>query len=48
MKKDMSLEGLRWSHDSGSAIYDTPPQKKNNHSRTGWGDYLKAQKRKVL
>ena len=24
MKKDMPLEGLRWSHDSGSAIYDTP------------------------
>ena len=28
MKKDMPLEGLRWSHDSGSAIYDTPPKKK--------------------
>lgn len=24
MKKDMPLEGLRWSHDSGSALYDTP------------------------
>ena len=24
MKKDMPLEGLRWSHGSGSAIYDTP------------------------
>ena len=34
MKKDMSLEGLRWSCDSGSALYDTPP---NGRSRTGWG-----------
>ena len=33
MKKDMSLEGLRWSCDSGSALYDTPP---NGRSRTGW------------
>ena len=24
MKKDMPLEGLRRSHDSGSALYDTP------------------------
>lgn len=24
MKKDMPLEGLRWSCDSGSALYDTP------------------------
>lgn len=24
MKKDMPLEGLRWSRDSGSALYDTP------------------------
>ena len=24
MKKDMPLEGLRWSRDSGSAVYDTP------------------------
>lgn len=24
MKKDMPLEGLRWSSDSGSALYDTP------------------------
>lgn len=30
----MSLEGLRWSCDSGSALYDTPP---NGRSRTGWG-----------
>ena len=37
MKKDMSLEGLRWSCDSGSALYDTPP---NGRSRTGWGGYL--------
>ena len=24
MKKDMPLEGLRWSRDSGFALYDTP------------------------
>ncbi len=24
MKKDMPLEGLRWSRDSGSALCDTP------------------------
>ena len=35
MKKDMPLEGLRWSRDSGSALYDTPP---NGRSRTGWGE----------
>ena len=27
MKKDMPLEGLRWSRDSGSALYDTPPKR---------------------
>ena len=27
MKKDMSLEGLRWSRDSGSALYDTSPKR---------------------
>ena len=32
----MPLEGLRWSRDSGSALYDTPP---NGRSRTGWGAY---------
>ena len=38
MKKDMPLEGLRWSRDSGSALYDTP---QNGRSRTGWGgEYL--------
>ena len=37
MKKDMSLEGLRWSCDSGSALYDTPP---NGRSRTGWGGFV--------
>lgn len=37
MKKDMPLEGLRWSRDSGSALYDTPP---NGRSRTGWGGNL--------
>ena len=36
MKKYMPLEGLRWSRDSGSALYDTPP---NGRSRTGWGGY---------
>lgn len=42
MKKDMSLEGLRWSCDSGSALYDTPP---NGRSRTGWGGkWLKYKK----
>ena len=35
MKKDMPLEGLRWSRDSGSALYDTP---QNGRSRTGWGE----------
>ena len=30
----MHLEGLRWSRDSGSALYDTP---QNGRSRTGWG-----------
>ena len=34
MKKDMPLEGLRWSRDSGSALYDAP---QNGRSRTGWG-----------
>ena len=34
MKKYMPLEGLRWSRDSGSALYDTP---QNGRSRTGWG-----------
>ena len=34
MKKDMPLEGLRWSRDSGSALYETPL---NGRSRTGWG-----------
>lgn len=37
MKKDMPLEGLRWSRDSGSALYDTP---QNGRSRTGWGMLL--------
>ena len=37
MKKDMPLEGLRWSRDSGSALYDTPP---NGRSRTGWGGQI--------
>ena len=34
MKKDMPLEGLRWSRDSGSTLCDTP---QNGRSRTGWG-----------
>ena len=36
MKKDMPLEGLRWSRDSGSALCDTS---QNSRSRTGWGGY---------
>ena len=39
MKKDMPLEGLRWSRDSGSALYDTPP---NGRSRTGWGGVISS------
>lgn len=39
MKKDMPLEGLRWSRDSGSALYDTP---QNGRSRTGWGGTFKV------
>ena len=34
MKKNMPLEGLRWSRDSGSTLCDTP---QNGRSRTGWG-----------
>ena len=40
MKKDMPLEGLRWSRDSGSALYDTP---QNGRSRTGWGAHSAKQ-----
>jgi hypothetical protein len=42
MKKDMPLEGLRWSRDSGSALYDTP---QNGRSRTGWGGTLARNRR---
>ena len=42
MKKDMPLEGLRWSRDSGSALYDTP---QNGRSRTGWGAWAQTTKR---
>ena len=46
MKKDMPLEGLRWSRDSGSALYDTP---QNGRSRTGWGGQVsQVQKLKKL
>ena len=38
MKKDMPLEGLRWSRDSGSALCDTS---QNSRSRTGWGGVYK-------
>ena len=41
MKKDMPLEGLRWSRDSGSALYDTP---QNGRSRTGWGGVISSVK----
>ena len=37
MKKDMPLEGLRWSRDSGSALCDTS---QNSRSRTGWGGVI--------
>ena len=37
MKKDMPLEGLRWSRDSGSALYDTP--KTAVLGRAGGGKY---------
>ena len=39
MKQDMPLEGLRWSRDSGSALYDTP---QNGRSRTGWGAWAQT------
>ena len=42
MKKDMPLEGLRWSRDSGSALYDTP---QNGRSRTGWGGEVYKKKK---
>ena len=35
----MPLEGLRWSRDSGSALYDTP---QNGRSRTGWGAWAQT------
>ena len=41
MKKDMPLEGLRWSRDSGSALCDTS---QNSRSRTGWGGVAWLQK----
>ena len=44
MKKDMPLEGLRWSRDSGSALYDTP---QNGRSRTGWGGEREEEKMEV-
>ena len=37
MKKDMPLEGLRWSRDSGSALYDTHPPKKKRPFSDGLG-----------
>ena len=39
MKKDMPLEGLRWSRDSGSALCDTS---QNSRSRTGWGAWAQT------
>ena len=39
MKKDMPLEGLRWSRDSGSTLCDTP---QNGRSRTGWGAWAQT------
>lgn len=37
MKKDMPLEGLRWSRDSGSALYDTPPKRPFSDGLGGHG-----------
>ena len=45
MKKDMPLEGLRWSRDSGSALYDTP---QNGRSRTGWGVVISVKMKNYL
>ena len=36
MKKDMPLEGLRWSRDSGSALYDTPQTAVLGRAGGGW------------
>ena len=41
----MPLEGLRWSRDSGSALYDTP---QNGRSRTGWGGVLPEEAKGLL
>ena len=38
MKKNMPLEGLRWSRDSGSALYDTPQTAVLG--RAGGGEYV--------
>ena len=38
MKKDMPLEGLRWSRDSGSALYDTPQTAVLGRAGGGGGD----------
>ena len=42
MKKNMPLEGLRWSRDSGSALCDTS---QNSRSRTGWGGLKQKHKK---
>ena len=37
MKKNMPLEGLRWSRDSGSALYDTPQTAVLGRAGGAWG-----------
>ena len=38
MKKYMPLEGLRWSRDSGSALYDTPQTAVLGRAEGGGGE----------
>ena len=45
MKKDMPLEGLRWSRDSGSALYDTPQTAVLG--RAGGGDFKMSKNNKA-
>lgn len=42
MKKDMPLEGLRWSRDSGSALYDTPQTAVLGRAGGGVGENVTA------
>ena len=45
MKKDMPLEGLRWSRDSGSALYDTPQTAVLGRAGGGMKDEFKTEDR---